>query len=71
MPDGYNPQNPCIMKTNLWTDGKNRTGKLLCALCAVALSAAFTGCEYDDADINNRMDQLEKRVTELEKDMKT
>lgn len=71
MPDGYNPQKPCIMKTNLWTDGKNRTGKLLCALCAVALSAAFTGCEYDDADINNRMDQLEKRVTELEKDMKT
>lgn len=59
------------MKTNLWTNGKNRTGKLLCALCAVALSAAFTGCEYDDADINNRMDQLEQRVTELEKDMKT
>ena len=59
------------MKTNLCTNGKNRTGKLLCALCAVALSAAFTGCEYDDADINNRMDQLEQRVTELEKDMKT
>ena len=59
------------MKTNLWTDGKNRTGKWLCALCAVALSAAFTGCEYDDADINNRMNQLEQRVTELEKDMKT
>ena len=57
------------MKTNLWTNGKNRTGKLLCALCAVALSAAFTGCEYDDADINGRVDQLEQRVTELEKSM--
>lgn len=47
----------------------NRAGKTLCALCAVALSVTFAGCEYDDSDLNNRVDQLEQRVTELEKNM--
>lgn len=49
----------------------NRAGKMLCALCAVALSAAFTGCEYDDTELNKRVDQLEQRIVELEKSMTT
>lgn len=49
----------------------NRVGKMLCALCAVALSASFTGCEYDDTELNKRVDQLEQRIVELEKSMTT
>lgn len=38
--------------------------KLLYLVAAIGL--LFTSCEYDDSELNNRVDDLENRVTELE-----